>query len=70
MEYRGMDYAIVQTIPKGWRWSVVRDRSDKVGWSIDRAEGIARAKTFIDKLIKKRRADSAASLTDHKSAEP
>ena len=70
MEYRGVEYAIVQTIPNGWRWSVKHDRFDKVGWSDNRAEGVACAKTFIDRLLKKRCADSAVPLIHHKSLAP
>jgi hypothetical protein len=54
MEYRGVEYAVVRTIQKGWRWSVKRDRNDKVGRSFDRQTAILSAERFIDKLIKTR----------------
>lgn len=54
MEYRGVEYAVVQTIQNGWRWSVKRDHNDKVGNSSDRATAIRMARKFIDELIKSR----------------
>ena len=51
MEYRGMEYAVVRTIPNGWRWFVRRERKDRVGLSYSREEAIARAKKFIDEII-------------------
>jgi hypothetical protein len=53
MEYRGFEYTIVQSLsPKGWCWSVVRDRDDKIGFAPYREGAIFRAKKFIDQLIK------------------
>jgi hypothetical protein len=54
MEYRGIEYAVVQTIENDWRWSVKRTPKDKVGKSWDRDTGIIRAQQFIDGLIKLR----------------
>jgi hypothetical protein len=54
MEYRGVEYAVVRTIQKGWRWSVKRDGNDKVGRSFDQPTAILSAERFIDKLIKTR----------------
>jgi hypothetical protein len=54
MEYRGMEYAVVRTIPNGWRWFVRRDRKDRIGISYSREEAIARAKKFIDELVRRR----------------
>ena len=53
MEYRGVEYAVVQAIPTGWRWSVKRaGQSDKVGTSLTRESAILRAKRFIDESSK------------------
>lgn len=52
MEYRGVEYEVVQTITNTWRWSVKRDGSEKVGISLDRANAIIRAKRFVDELVK------------------
>ena len=52
MEYRGVEFALVMTINKEWRWAVKRDRGDKVGTSLDRRTAILRAQQFIDELIK------------------
>ena len=54
MEYRGIEYAVVQTIENDWRWSVKRAPKDKVGKSSHRDAAIIRARQFIDKLIKLR----------------
>ena len=53
MEYRGVEYAVVQTIPSGWRWSVKRIPTEKVGRTYSRENGVALAKKFIDTLLKK-----------------
>jgi hypothetical protein len=53
MEYRGVEFTVVRTIPTGWRWSVKRDqRSDKVGTAFDREGAILHAKRFIDSQLK------------------
>jgi hypothetical protein len=54
MEYRGVEYMIVQTITNAWRWSVKRDIVDKTGIVLDRNDAITRAERFIDALIKAR----------------
>jgi hypothetical protein len=54
MEYRGVEYQVVQTIKKGWRWSVKRKPNDKVGITDNRMGAVARAQRFIDELIKSR----------------
>lgn len=51
MEYRGVKYAVAQTMPTGWRWSVKRDPSDKVGTSLDRRNAVRLAEKFIDLLL-------------------
>jgi hypothetical protein len=53
MEYRGVEYAVVQTIPSGWLWSVKRVPADKVGITHSRENGVTLAKKFIDALLKK-----------------
>ena len=54
MEYRGYEYAVVQSIsPNRWRWSVNRTPKEKAGMSDTRDGGIFRAKRFIDELIAK-----------------
>ena len=54
MEYRGVEYMVVQTITNAWRWSVKRDEVDKTGIVQDRNDAITRAERFIDDLIKAR----------------
>jgi len=52
MEYRGVEYEVVQTITNTWRWSVKRDDSSKMGIVLDRDTALQRAQRFIDELIK------------------
>jgi hypothetical protein len=52
MEYRGIQYAVVQTIANNWRWSVERVPNDKVGTAFDRASAMRAAQKFIDRLIR------------------
>jgi hypothetical protein len=54
MEYRGIEYAVVQTVENDWRWSVKRAPKDKVGKSSHRDTAIIRAHQFIDDLIELR----------------
>jgi hypothetical protein len=61
MEYRGVEYVVVRTIPKGWRWSVKRDHNDKAGKSPDRETAVLLAQRFIDKMITARGMSGAAS---------
>ena len=51
MEYRGVEYAVVRTIPNGWRWSVKRGHNEKVGTSYDRESAIARADASVGCLM-------------------
>jgi hypothetical protein len=52
MEYRGIEYQVVQTITNAWRWSVKREDGSKMGIVLDRDTAIQRAERFIDELIK------------------
>jgi hypothetical protein len=54
VEYRGVEYAVVRTIPNGWRWSIKRDDGERFGTSDNRDTAIARAKKSIDHLIKEK----------------
>jgi hypothetical protein len=54
MEYRGMEYQVVRTITKSWRWSVKHEPNEKVGTTDDRVGAVARAQKFIDEVIKRR----------------
>ena len=54
MEYRGVEYDVVQTITNTWRWSVKRENDYKIGIVLDRATAMLRAERFIDELIKAR----------------
>ena len=54
MEYRGVEYEVVQTITNTWRWSVKRENGYKVGIALDRKSAELRAERFIDGLVKKR----------------
>jgi hypothetical protein len=54
MEYRGVEYEVVQTITKTWRWSVKRENDYKTGIVLDRNAALLRAERFIDELIKAR----------------
>jgi len=52
MQYRGVEFAVVQTIaPRGWRWSVDNDQMEKAGTSPDRNGAIRLAQKFIDRKI-------------------
>jgi hypothetical protein len=52
MEYRGVEYEVVQTIKNTWRWSVKRKDGSKMGIVLNRDTAMQRAERFIDDLIK------------------
>jgi hypothetical protein len=53
LEYRGIEFAVVRTIPKGWVWSVKREHTDKAGNAYDREDAIRKAKRYIDNLLRR-----------------
>ena len=54
MEYRGVEFNVVQTLsPKGWRWVVRVDQGERTGRVRDRHTAVRRAKEVIDGLIGK-----------------
>jgi hypothetical protein len=54
MEYRGIEYSVVQTAnPSGWKWTVVLDeKKTRTGDSWSRAAAILDAEGTITKAIK------------------
>jgi len=68
MEYRGVEYAVVQTISKQWRWSVARDSgNDKVGFCTNRETALARAKGVIDRMVEGRNSIDEIMASDEKA---
>jgi hypothetical protein len=71
MEYQGVEFAVVQTIPRGWRWSVTLDSNDKVGEALTREAGVMRAKLFIDGLLRTaRKRKDGTNIADVPSKQP
>jgi len=67
MEYRGVEYAVVQTISKQWRWSVTRDSgNNKVGFCTNRETALARAKGVIDRIVEGRNTIDKIMAPDEK----
>jgi hypothetical protein len=54
VEYRGVEYEVVQTITNTWRWSVKREQGYRVGIALDRKSATIRAERFIDEQTKHR----------------
>ena len=56
MEYRGIEYTVVQTAnPTGWKWVVSIDgKRTKTGDCFSRVRGISAAQKAIDKVVKPR----------------
>jgi plasmid stabilization system protein ParE len=64
MQYRGVEYMVVRTIPRGWRWSVKREnRTEKAGRCYSRTDGIALAKRYIDQLISEHEQSGSDALS-------
>ena len=61
MEYRGVEYSVVRTITRRWRWTVKRDHNDRAGTAETRMGAIGFAQRFIDELVRKR----ARQLREH-----
>jgi hypothetical protein len=63
MEYRGIEYQVVQTAnPTGWKWTVsMEGRQPRTGQGHSRAAAIGLAQLAIDKLLKAS-PDASASL--------
>ena len=57
MEYRGVEYTVVQLLEGGWRWEIdFGDGKRKSGETLSsRAFAIKIAQTEIDQLIKNRK---------------
>jgi hypothetical protein len=55
MNYRGIEFRILQTIPRGFRWSVQTGKGERFGTASvsDREEAIRRAKAAIDYLLRR-----------------
>ena len=52
MEYKGIQYQVVQTAnPTGWRWTVQLDTKEKTGTSLSRGNAIFSAIRFIDRQL-------------------
>jgi hypothetical protein len=51
MEHCGVEFRILQTIPKGWRWEFARDGIARNGTGFDRQNAINRARKAIDAIV-------------------
>jgi hypothetical protein len=61
MEYRGVEFTVLQTAnPKGWRWTVeMAGRKPKSGVVRDRAGAIINAKRAIDLVLGAQQTDAS-----------
>jgi hypothetical protein len=66
VEHRGIEFTVLPTIPKGWRWSVRRDQRDKGGTCFYRDEAIRKAKVFIENLLRRQERAAQAGLDDRR----
>jgi len=54
MEYRGVEFAVVRSITRDWRWSVMGDHEEKGGVAPTQAAAISHAQRCIDQILKAR----------------
>ena len=54
MEYQGITFTVVQTISKGWRWSVDQSEGERTGTTHKRKTAINQARRCIDEMLKQR----------------
>ena len=52
MEYRGVEYVVVRSITRNWRWSVNGDHDEKGGTAPTQAAATRQAQKFIDGLLR------------------
>jgi hypothetical protein len=57
MQHRGVEYQVVRTIVKSWRWSVKKDHTEKIGTTETREIAVRRAHRFIDEMLDKQEQD-------------
>jgi hypothetical protein len=56
VEHRGIAFSVVEmAFPRGWKWTVGRERTVTVGVCASRGEAIRQARTFIDAIVDWRR---------------
>ena len=61
MEYRGVEYRVIQGIKRGfWKWAVDTAAGTRVGTSDSRDSAVSAAKRTIDRLLDPTRRKDAA----------
>jgi hypothetical protein len=65
VEYRGIEYAILPTIPRGWRWSVKRNQTDRGGTCYNREDAVKKAKVYIENLLRREARAELTGLATH-----
>jgi len=61
MEYRGVEYRIIQGIKRGlWRWSADTEAGTRVGTSDTRDRAVSAAKRTIDRFLDSTKRKDAA----------
>ncbi len=53
MDYKGIEYRVVRTIDRGWRWSFDHEGVGKSGISINRDAAALRVQREIDLALRK-----------------
>jgi hypothetical protein len=52
VKHRGICYWVVEmSFPRGWKWTVGKDRTVTVGVCASRSEAIRQAQAFIDAVV-------------------
>jgi hypothetical protein len=59
VEHRGIEYTVLPTIPRGWKWSVRRNQNDRGGTCYYRDDAIQKAKLFIDNMLRRQALEDA-----------
>ena len=54
MQHRGVEFTVLPTIPKGWRWTIKRGQSDLGGSCYSREDAVRKARHSIENLIRRR----------------
>jgi hypothetical protein len=64
MEYKGIQYTVVQTAnPTGWKWTVLAGKRTKTGTGFNRMSAIRGAERVIDGYVKERPAEQRNNET-------
>jgi hypothetical protein len=69
MEYKTIQFEVVETNPYGWKWVVFLDATrTRTGIGLTRADAVLDAESVIDKVLDSRRHNAKETSSNNSSA--